>query len=303
MLEDVSGVGVVIVTHESATTLPACLEALPQAQLAGVIVVDNGSRDGSAAVAAAHGAHVVRQPNLGFGAGCNRGVAALPAGVQAVLFLNPDAVLRAPDLRRLARHLREHPRCSVVGPRVRSQGALTYSAGRLASLSTELRPLLPAPLSLLGPRRRVVPGRESTGHVGYVEGACFLVRRRTFVELDGFDEGYFLFFEELDLAQRVRRSGSQVHLLVDAEVEHVIGASRVAAPFGGSAHLVASEVRYLRRWCGERAARTWVLAMRASLRLRSMTGRVDPAQARACSAAAAAALHQDLKHEGLAARG
>ena len=285
---DLHDVGVVIVTYASAGTIEATLRALPVDRLGAVVVVDNASPDDSATVARQAGALVVEQENLGFGAGNNRGNAELET--ELVLFLNPDAVLHADDLEQLVEHLDTHPRCAVVGPRVLSGGQPTYSAGRLPTLASELRPLLPDPLSRVGPKRRLSPEYAVSGPVGYVEGACFLVRRAALAEVGGFDEGYFLYCEELELAQRLHRRGWQVHLCAEAKVEHAMGASTSGTEFGGSPHLVRSQVRYLRRWHGERAARTWVRAARASWALRARTGRLDPNRGRALARVAAEAL-------------
>ena len=95
---------VVVVTYESAGHLPACLGALPAE--ATVVVVDNASGDRSAAVAEEHDALVVRNSrNRGFAAAANQGAALGQADL--LLFLNPDAVIDAPDLERLAASLVE----------------------------------------------------------------------------------------------------------------------------------------------------------------------------------------------------
>lgn len=287
-MADLGDVGVVVVSYGSALTLPTTLEALPQQHLAAVIVVDNGSGDHSADVARRLGATVIEQANLGFGAGNNRGNAELTC--ELVLFLNPDAVLDQANLRALVDYLNDRPRCAVVGPRVLSNGVATYSAGHLTSLAGEIRPLLPAPLSRFGPRRRLPPDYATSGPVGYVEGGCFLVRRDALAEAGGFDEGYFLYFEELELSQRLTRVGWEVHLCAEATVEHAMGASTATTEHGGSPHKVTSTIRYLRRWHGERAARTWARAAQVSWGLRARTGKLHLDESKALQAAATAAL-------------
>lgn len=272
-MTDLSRVGVVIVTHASASTIVETLTALPQDRLGGVVVVDNASPDDTVQVVRATGTRVVEQDNVGFGGGNNRGAAEL--ATELVLFLNPDAVLRQEELERLVRHLDAHPRCALVGPRMTSRGQPTHAAGRLPTLASETRPLLPWPLSRLGPRRRTTPGEEVTGPVGYVEGACFLVRREALEDAGGFDPGYFLYFEELEMAQRLHRRGHEVHVCAEALAEHVMAASTSGIPYGGSPHLVASEIRYLRRWHGERQARLWARSARLSWALRDVVGRLD----------------------------
>lgn len=289
-----AAVGVVVVTHASAATIGACLSGLPLERLADVVVVDHASTDDSVALARAAGVRVVEQANTGFGAGCNRGVAELAPQARLVLLLNPDAVLLPTDLALLVGHLAAEPQCAVVGPRIHTRGGPTYSAGRRASLATELRPLLPAPLSRLGPVRRLPREHAVSGPVGYVEGACLLVRRDVWGQVGGFDEGYFLYFEELDLARRVQAAGWQVHLCAQARVEHAMGVSTATSAYGASPHLVRSRVRYLRRWHGEPAARVWGAAARASWALRVRRGRLPAAEARAL----AAALREALSHAG-----
>ncbi|MCW2498620.1 MAG: glycosyl transferase family 2 [Frankiales bacterium] len=285
---DLNKVGVVIVSYASEPTIAATLTALPLGRLGGVVVVDNASPDASAEVARRCGVVVLEQDNLGFGAGNNRGAAEL--GTELVLFLNPDAVLQREDLECLVAYLDAHPACAVVGPRVLCGGRPTYSAGRLTSLAGELRPLLPDPLSRLGPKRRLPPEHALSGAVGYVEGACFLIRRAVLAELGGFDEGYFLYGEELELGQRLARLGWEVHLCADAVVEHAMGVSTRALGQGAGLHLARSQVRYLRRWHGERAARTWARAARLSWALRARTGRLSQDDAHALRSAVAEAL-------------
>ena len=286
MTDGVGDVGVVVVTYASASTVAGTVTALPIARLADLVVVDNDSPDDTVRVVEALGVRVVQQHNAGFGGGCNRGVAELSPAAELVLFLNPDAVLQEADLVRLVEHLRAHPRCAVVGPRVVHAGEPSYSAGSLATLTSELRPLLPAPLSGLWASRRLPVTHAVTGPVGYVEGACFLVRRQVLADVGGFDERYFLYFEEMDLGRRLAEAGHEVHLCADAVVEHEIGVSRVGLPFAGHPHLVRSCVRYLARWRGRGAARTWVLAARLSWALRERVGRLDSGERRAASQAA-----------------
>lgn len=283
-------VGVVTVAYCSESTLGATLQALPSKELGALVVVDNSSPDGSAELARQHGAVVVTSENRGFGAGNNVGNQHLTT--ELVLFLNPDAVIAGQDLVALVGYLDAHPQCAVVGPLVRHAGQPSYSAGRLDSLATEIRPLLPWPLSALGPRRRYPPTYARSGPVGYVEGACFLVRRDVLAAVGGFDERYFLYFEELDLARRVAAAEREVHLCAEAFVEHAMGVSTAATEHGGSTHLVRSAVRYYRRWHGERWARVWARAAQASWELRARSGRLD----RRTATALEQALLEELSH-------
>jgi N-acetylglucosaminyl-diphospho-decaprenol L-rhamnosyltransferase len=207
---------VVVVTYESAAELAGCLTALPRE--ARVVVVDNASRDRSAELARELGAQVVRNPrNRGFAAAANQG-ARLGNG-DLVLFLNPDAAIREPDLRRLVAALEGDPRLFAVGPRLRHPDG------------GEQRAWWPFPSAAatwaeaLGLRRLWPPRAGADGAVPFVVGACMLVRRRQFEALGGFDERFWLYGEEADLCYRARRRGWRVGHVPDATARHVGGAS------------------------------------------------------------------------------
>ena len=274
-------VGAVIVAYRSADVIADAIGGLPPDRLAAIVVVDNASPDASADVVLALGrreVEVVRAPtNLGFGGGNNLGVASLPSSVSRVLFLNPDARIDEHSLKQLLAWLDDHPSCALVGPRVRDgAGTPVTSAGRDASLLTEVRPLLPRALGRALPARRFDAAYDVAGPVGYVEGGCMLVDRARFEAAGRFDERFFLYFEELDLATRLRGQGWTVDLCPDAWVEHRMAASTSAEPFGARTHIWESSIRYLRKWRRPGVATAFAMAARASWALRTWTGKLDP---------------------------
>src|SRR3954471_21907512 len=259
-------VSVVVVTHRSAATVAHTLDCTARLPVHEVVVVDNDSPDETVAVVEAHmpvNGRLVRQPNLGFGAGNNAGVRALTTPADAVLFLNPDAAIEPNDLRTLLRRMTADDTVGVVGPRMFRSGVPIGSSGREATALTEIERALPSPVRKLLPRRPASPDEARTGPVGYVEGACMLVRRKAFDEVGGFDEQFFLFFEELDLAQRMVRAGWTVELVAEAAAEHAVATSRAATRLRGEPHFVASTYRYLAKWRGPRSANGWFAAIRA----------------------------------------
>jgi N-acetylglucosaminyl-diphospho-decaprenol L-rhamnosyltransferase len=278
----------VVVTHRSADTVSATLRALTKLPLVEVIVVDNDSPDETSHVVAAElppNGRLVSQDNLGFGAGNNRGVAELSAPVDAVLFLNPDAELSPEDFGVLAAYLADHPSVGMVGASVWRDGSPLRSAGRSAGVLTEWARELPSAVTRWLPARPVEPAEAATGPVTYVEGACMLVRRAAFDEVAGFDDGFFLFFEELDLADRLRAGGWETHLVVEARVQHTVAASRSRTPFSGERHFAASTYRYLYKARSRRAARTWFAGVRGLWLSRQLTGRLPSEERKARVAA------------------
>ncbi len=271
-------VGVVTVTYASSGTIRACLTALPTESLGAVVVVDNSSPDDTVAVVESlglPGITLLHRPNRGFGAGNNAGVAALPAPVEFVLFLNPDAVIDAANIERLAAYLDAHDDVAMVGPRLYKDGSPIHSAGRETSLLRDLRPLLPREVGRFLPERRLPPTYSETGPVGAVEGACMMARVSMLEAVGGFDERFFLFFEELDLARRFRQRGWSVHLVADARAEHLVAASRANVPHAASPEMVRSQVKYWRKWGDTSLLRAYMPVAKASWWLRERTGRLS----------------------------
>lgn len=272
-------VGVVIVAYRSADVIEGALRPLSGDRLADIVVVDNASPDDTTAVVhelALPRVRVVPQvDNLGFGAGCNRGVASVDPAAELILFLNPDASITTASLEQLVSYLDAHPSCALVAPLLLQGGVPIYSDGRDGTLFTELRPLLPKEIGWVLPQRRRAPSDTRTGPVAYTEGACMLVRRAALSAIGGFDERFFLYFEELDIAHAFRRQGWTVDVCRDVTVEHAVATATSQLPLAGRPVMIGSTVAYLRKWKGERAARAYGVAARLSWRLRVRTGDLE----------------------------
>jgi N-acetylglucosaminyl-diphospho-decaprenol L-rhamnosyltransferase len=222
-----SAYAIVTVIHDSAPELPPLLdsvERLPDPR-PHMIVVDSGSRDGGPELATKRGAELIRlDANLGFGAGCNAGLARVTAPVTA--FVNPDVELLDDGLSRLARDASGGG--ALLAPRLlNADGSVQDSAhprpGRLEGLVPALlpRPLLPPPL-----RRRYEPWRSNTPRaVGWALAACILGRTDELRALGPFDPEAFLFYEDMELCLRARRAGIPTLLRPDVAVRHLGGAS------------------------------------------------------------------------------
>src|SRR5580704_13886514 len=202
-------IAAVIVTYNSAHVIGDLLDSLPKALdglSADVVVVDNGSSDGTAELVAVLGTcRVVRSANVGYAGGINRGVReAAPA--QAILVLNPDVRLHPGSLPPLLAVLRE-PRVGIAAPRVVTpEGDLHLSLRR--------EPTLPRALGLTKTRLAVfseyVHGPSAYTRpctVDWALGAALLMSRECYEALGGWDETYFLYYEETDLALRARDAG------------------------------------------------------------------------------------------------
>lgn len=196
-----------------------------------VVVVDNASSDGSAAMVKARwpGVAVIETgENLGFARANNVGIRATSG--EFVLLLNSDTVVPAGAIDGLVAQLRAHPEAAVVGPRlVDVNGRLELSFGRMIGPFNELRQKVLGRLydADFGLARRAVHRAASRGHaVDWVSGACLLVRRRDAEAVGLLDERFFLYTEDVDFCASIRKMGRTVWFTPDIEVVHARGRSR-----------------------------------------------------------------------------
>ncbi|WP_457106367.1 glycosyltransferase family 2 protein [Methylobacterium sp. P5_C11] len=208
----------IVVAHDSADVLPACLAALA-GQHVPAIVVDNASRDASAAVAEAAGAQVIRNArNEGYGRANNRGVRAAETA-EHVLIVNPDVVLHPGAVDALLDAARTWPDAGILAPRlVEPDGRFFFQA----------RSLLAPHLGNPGGRLALPQGDACAP---FLSGACLMMPRALFLDLGGFDENIFLFYEDDDLCRRVAEAGRALVHVHAATALH--GRGRSSAPEPG----------------------------------------------------------------------
>ena len=239
---------VVTVNYRTAELAIRCLASLETerrhfADLRAV-VVDNASGDGSAErlrkALAERGwgnwARLVENPsNTGFGAGNNlvlREALAEPRPPDCFLLLNPDAAVHPGALPLLVDFLADNPRAGVVGPGTEfRQGETRTTAFRFPGILNALDEGLHfGPLTRLLARWRLAPPpRSETHRTDWLSGGCVLIRRALLEEVGLFDEGFFLYFEEVDLSLRAAREGWESWYVPTAKVLHEAGASTGAS--------------------------------------------------------------------------
>jgi len=233
VLRSVEATAIVTVSYNSSDQLRPFLASLDDELRAGVqvVIADNASSDvaETARIADAHGARVLSLgENLGYGGAVNRAIASLPPSVDAVLVSNPDVLVGEAALDTLRQRLDADPTIGAVGPRILNEdGSLYPSARRIPSLRTGIGHAL---FVRIWPRNPWTRAYRSENHVsardvGWLSGACLLVRRSVFDELNGFDEGYFMYFEDVDLGYRIGRAGYRNRYEPSASVVHVGGLS------------------------------------------------------------------------------
>ena len=228
-----ASIAVVTVAYRSNDVLPGFLDSIAAASAADVrcIVVDNRPGEGSRAaeLAAQHGADYVALPsNPGYGGAINAGVAVLPPSVRWVLISNPDVVLHPGVIDALAAVGESDPLIAAIGPAVLNPDGTVYpSARRVPSLRTGVGHALFVNLWTDNPwtRRYRQDADEAVTprDTGWLSGACLLVRRDIFDAIGGFDEGYFMYFEDVDLGYRLGKAGYRNRYEPGVAVTHVGG--------------------------------------------------------------------------------
>jgi GT2 family glycosyltransferase len=219
-----SSLSIVVVNWNGEELLPGCLGPLNGAGF-DVIVVDNGSIDGSRALLEdrfAWARIIANDENLGFAVANNQGIAA--ATGDHVLLLNSDTVPNVDALARLADVLDEHPAVGIAGPAlINPDGSRQPSCGPGPNLRTELLAKTMLHRIFPGVRTRA-PTR--TCRVDWVTGAALCIRRSLARDLGGLDEAMFMFYEDLDLCARAREHGEEVWFVDTPPIVHLGGASR-----------------------------------------------------------------------------
>lgn len=261
----------IVVTYESAHVLEGCLESLraaaPERGVRG-LVVDNASRDQSAAIAATRlgPGRVVRNPdNRGFAAGVNAGLRASRAPWIAVL--NPDTRVPPGGLDQLAAVLEHAPRAALCGPRVcDAEGHPEATVGRFPTLERERAHAygLDRMLGLEGRRAGFPAG---TAPVDWVSGCAWLLRRAAVDQVGPLDESYFMYYEDVDYCRRLHDAGWQVLATPVVTVEHAVGrgsreTGRLAVDGG------AALVRYAEKFLPEGSAGEMKRLLRAGWGIR-----------------------------------
>jgi len=244
--DPIPDISIVIVSWNTKDDLALCLRAIPHAAdtlAVEIIVVDNGSTDGSQAMLAEQFPLVQviqNQDNVGYGRAMNIG-ARVSRG-RALLILNSDCEVQPGALQSMVAELEREASIGMVLCRI---------LNRDGSLQPSVHESFPSPWSQLGDLlflpslryamyrrpvlhrwllRATVTAHQRTGDVAWGGGMCMMVRRDFFLSLKGFDERFFMYCEDMDLCKRIRDAGYRVRYLAEPAAVHGWGKSTEQAP-------------------------------------------------------------------------
>jgi len=253
---------IVIVNWNSGELLRRCLESISGAQtrlyrLERITVIDNASDDGSArdlSFSALPLEVVYNQVNRGYAAACNQGAAG--SNADYLLFLNPDVRLFAESISAPLAFLEEPRNCKIAILGIRlfdDTGVLQRScarfptAGCMLGQSLGLDRVFPR---LVAPHFMREWAHDETRAVDQVMGAYFLVRREAYMALGGFDERFFVYFDDVDLCLRVQERGWQTVYFADAAAVHVGCGTTASVPSRRLFYSLRSRVLFARKHFG-----------------------------------------------------
>jgi len=231
-----------------------------------VIVLDNASQDGSVDMVRERFPDVALiegDRNLGFAKGYN--CAARRASGRHLMILNPDTVVRPGALKRLVDFMDSHQDAAAAGPRLlNSDGTIQYSCRRFPRpMAAILRNTV---LGRVVPRNRYTRDylmvdwdHETVREVDWVSGAAICIRRQAWDEIGGFDEGFFMYAEDMDWCLRARKAGRKIYYCPDAVIAHRIGRSSDQRPI----RMVVEFHRSMARFYLKHYAAGWPWAVRA----------------------------------------
>lgn len=247
---DLDGVAAIVVSHESASTLEDCLLRLRAARgVAEIRVIDNASLDGTLDIIQRHAAKDARvrfignPDNPGFAVGCNQG--ARESTAPWLAFVNPDLLVEPDTLSRLREHAKGVGGDSLLGVDLVDEAGVQDAAARRRDPDFGAMLTSPGKAAKLG-----VPCDEAARlqSVDAVSGALMLMPRALFDLLGGFDPGYRLHAEDLDLCRRARAAGAIVAVANDIRVVHVRGVSSRSRPTFVEWHKHRGLWRYFRKF-------------------------------------------------------
>jgi N-acetylglucosaminyl-diphospho-decaprenol L-rhamnosyltransferase len=246
-------VSAVIVSYNVRDLLLQCIASLRADGVEHIVVVDNASKDGSAEAARRADPEVdvvALDENLGFGSGANRGVAR--TSTPYVVVLNPDLEVEPGATKALVDVLDRMPDVGVVAPRIQTPDGRLYPSARTfpdmvdaaghAFLHFVWRS---NPFSR---RYKMLDwDHEAASDVDWVAGTHLVVRRTAWDQVGGFDEGFFMYLEDVDLCWRLKRAGWRTRYEPEARVVHAIGRSTDQTPYRMIAEHHRSLLRYARK--------------------------------------------------------
>lgn len=216
---------VVIVTFNNEGTVKECIDSIKDKNLGcEIIVVDNNSVDKTCSIVESiKGVKLIPSPdNLGFSKGVNIGIK--EATGEYIVSINPDAQLKTADgIKKLVGDLESNPEYGIVSPRfINPDGTAQPSVRNFPNLLNSIKEYI---FRIKGSYDFYLPKCDELCEVEAIYGACMAIGKSIYQKAGGLDERFFMYYEELDLCQKIKELGLKIGYDPNVEVVHEIGHS------------------------------------------------------------------------------
>lgn len=233
--------GFVIINYNSGDLLGKCITSIRSFEIfkkKEIIIVDTGSTDHSLQLINKSCVNIIRTGNIGYGAACNLGARQLKKE-NYLFFLNADTEIYSVDTGTLLSTLRKEP--ALVTPLMIQRGEIINNIIPFFSATCDA---LLRDVGLRWPVSREIENIVASDFDGWASGAALLVNNKVFKAIGGFDESFFLYYEELDLCYRIRNAGGRQIYLPSLVVKHVGGGSSDSLSYARTAIRYESKLNY-----------------------------------------------------------
>ena len=208
-------IGVAIVTYNNSRDIARCIASVRKEGLQHIAVVDSKSTDATQQELTRLGCeYQVTDENKGFGYAANK--AARMLNTEYVLFINPDSHIQSGAVARVIQTITTHPHAGIIGMLLCSPGGKPEAFG----YGDE-----PSMLKIITRRFFRESLSEKPFYTDWVSGGAFMISKKVFDDICGFDEGFFMYWEDVDLCKRVRGMGYKILMDPQARVTHMRGGS------------------------------------------------------------------------------
>lgn len=219
-----NSISVIIVTFNNAKTILDCLNSIDEG--VEIIIVDNNSSDATVSIISKAYDQKIKliqnSSNLGFGKAVNIGTR--EAWGEYLCFLNPDARFKSKKgVQDLVKVLEDHPDYGLIGPKLLYlNGEPRKTAKNLPTLAQAFKEYV---LGIGNSYDFYTPVKKGLAQVESVVGACMVLKKSLFDRIKGFDERFFMYYEDIDLCRKIRLKGLKIGYFSEIEVEHIEGVS------------------------------------------------------------------------------
>jgi N-acetylglucosaminyl-diphospho-decaprenol L-rhamnosyltransferase len=259
LLDNMLDISLVLVNYNGSDFIDDCLNSIDRVFDCcdrEVIIIDNFSTDDSVKIVKDNFPQfklITSQVNLGFSKANN--LAVKYSQGNHLLFLNTDTILTENTPQILSDYLNQNPNVGAVGSRITfEEGSYQLSAGKLPNLAIELWDKIKYGLD-----RRwhqlfsgIYDRQYSTiREVGWLTGACLMIRRDVFEQIGGFDESFFMYFEDKDICKRVRDAGFKVVYYPETSLIHLLGGSSQGIKKSVNTYYRDSQLYYYQKHLGK----------------------------------------------------